>query len=198
MRCYRSGNSKLGAICYGHNASVRSGQRSTGSLTSYRRSGWRPVAEKRLDEAEIGRYPDGEVTVEVRENVHGGDCFVLWPICTPLNAHPTELLMDALREPSVDSLPANADPGNLRRSDWKNAEPARILRVLAVKVKQQLGRRHPDEGGTCNIREPMLVITHSPEAHRQGSRIGRHCRIPRVVEILTYSRGDCEQECRIL
>jgi phosphoribosylpyrophosphate synthetase len=30
-----------------------------------------------LDEAEIGRFPDGEVTVEVRENVHGGDCFVL-------------------------------------------------------------------------------------------------------------------------
>ena len=52
----------------------------------------------RLGEAEVGRFPDGEVMVEVRENVRGGDCFVLQSICTPPNDNLMELLllMDAL------------------------------------------------------------------------------------------------------
>src|SRR5208282_5548142 len=39
----------------------------------------------RLGAAEVGRFPDGEVLVEIRENVRGGDCFVMQSICTPPN-----------------------------------------------------------------------------------------------------------------
>ena len=37
----------------------------------------REVAEHlgvKLGEVEVGRFPDGEVMVEVRQNVRGGDC----------------------------------------------------------------------------------------------------------------------------
>jgi ribose-phosphate pyrophosphokinase len=47
----------------------------------------------RLGQAEVGRFPDGEVMVEVRENVRGGDCFVLQSICTPPNDNLMELLL---------------------------------------------------------------------------------------------------------
>src|SRR6202048_3705443 len=62
----------------------------------------------RLGEAEVGRFPDGEVLVEVRENVRGGDCFVLQSICTPPNDNLMELLllMDALRRASAKRISA--------------------------------------------------------------------------------------------
>ena len=61
-----------------------------------------------LGEAEVGRFPDGEVMVEVRENVRGGDCFVLQSICTPPNDNLMELLllMDALRRASAKRITA--------------------------------------------------------------------------------------------
>ncbi len=64
----------------------------------------------RLGEAEVGRFPDGEVMVEVRENVRGGDCFVLQSICTPPNDNLMELLllMDALRRASAKRIRISA------------------------------------------------------------------------------------------
>jgi ribose-phosphate pyrophosphokinase len=37
--------------------------------------------EVRLCDADVGHFPDGEVMVEVRENVRGGDCFVIQSTC---------------------------------------------------------------------------------------------------------------------
>src|SRR5439155_13564499 len=45
-----------------------------------------------LGQAEIGRFSDGEVQVEITENVRGGDVFVIQSICTPGNDHLMELL----------------------------------------------------------------------------------------------------------
>ena len=56
-----------------------------------------------LGQADVSRFPDGEVMVEVRENVRGGDCFVLQSTCSPPNDNLMELLllMDALRRASA-------------------------------------------------------------------------------------------------
>ena len=53
----------------------------------------------KMGEAEVGRFPDGEVMIEIRENVRGGDCFIIQSICTPPNENLMELILltDALR-----------------------------------------------------------------------------------------------------
>ena len=61
----------------------------------------------RLGAAEVGRFPDGEVLVEIRENVRGGDCFVLQSICTPPNDNLMELLLSWMR---CAAPPPNASP----------------------------------------------------------------------------------------
>ncbi|HEV8102958.1 MAG TPA: ribose-phosphate pyrophosphokinase-like domain-containing protein, partial [Gaiellaceae bacterium] len=38
-----------------------------------------------LGAAEVGRFSDGEVQVEITENVRGGDVFVIQATCTPTN-----------------------------------------------------------------------------------------------------------------
>ncbi|MGH7249178.1 MAG: ribose-phosphate pyrophosphokinase, partial [Pseudomonadota bacterium] len=62
----------------------------------------------KLGELEVGRFPDGEVMVEVRENVRGGDCFVIQSVCTPPNENLMELLLltDALRRASAKRITA--------------------------------------------------------------------------------------------
>src|SRR5208282_2041708 len=62
----------------------------------------------RLGEAEVARFPDGEVMVEIRENVRGGDCFVIQSTCSPPNDNLMELLliMDALRRASAKRITA--------------------------------------------------------------------------------------------
>ena len=49
--------------------------------------------------ASVGRFSDGEVTVELMENVRGRDVFVVQPTCPPANENLMELLVmvDACR-----------------------------------------------------------------------------------------------------
>jgi ribose-phosphate pyrophosphokinase len=46
-----------------------------------------------LGSAEIGRFSDGEVQVEITENVRGGDVFVIQSTCRPTNDNLMELLL---------------------------------------------------------------------------------------------------------
>ncbi|MEO8441176.1 MAG: ribose-phosphate pyrophosphokinase-like domain-containing protein, partial [Betaproteobacteria bacterium] len=52
-----------------------------------------------LGKAKVGRFSDGEVMVEVLENVRGKDVFVLQSICSPPNDNLMEVLVlvDALK-----------------------------------------------------------------------------------------------------
>ena len=56
-----------------------------------------------LGRAKVGRFSDGEVMVEILENVRGKDVFVLQSTCTPTNDNLMELLImiDALRRASA-------------------------------------------------------------------------------------------------
>jgi ribose-phosphate pyrophosphokinase len=97
----------------------------------------REVAEHlsvRLAEAEVGRFPDGEVLVEVRENVRGGDCFVIQSICTPPNENLMELLlmMDALRRASAKRITAVIPYMGYARQDRKVAPRVPISAKLVA------------------------------------------------------------------
>ena len=61
-----------------------------------------------LGRAHVGRFSDGEVTVELMENVRGRDVFVVQPTSPPANDHLMELLVmvDACRRASAGRITA--------------------------------------------------------------------------------------------
>lgn len=56
-----------------------------------------------LGKAEIGRFSDGEISVEITENVRGKDIFIIQPTCAPTNDNLMEMMVmvDALRRSSA-------------------------------------------------------------------------------------------------
>ncbi len=61
-----------------------------------------------LGAAEVGRFSDGEVTVEIRQNVRARDVFVVQSTCAPTNENLMELLImvDALKRASAERISA--------------------------------------------------------------------------------------------
>ena len=61
-----------------------------------------------LGSATVGRFSDGEVNVELLENVRGKDVFILQPTCSPTNDNLMELLVlvDALKRASAGRITA--------------------------------------------------------------------------------------------
>ena len=61
-----------------------------------------------LGKAVVGHFSDGEVMVEILENVRGKNVFIVQPTCAPTNDHLMELLVmvDALRRSSARSVTA--------------------------------------------------------------------------------------------
>src|SRR6202522_4419061 len=88
----------------------------------------------KMGEAEVGPFPDGEVMVEVRDNVRGGDCFVLQSTCTPPNENLMELLliMDALRRASAGRITAVIPYFGYARQDRKVAPRVPISAKLVA------------------------------------------------------------------
>ena len=58
--------------------------------------------------AHVGRFSDGEVTVEIQQNVRARDVFIVQPTCAPTNEHLMELLLmaDALKRASARRITA--------------------------------------------------------------------------------------------
>jgi ribose-phosphate pyrophosphokinase len=90
--------------------------------------------EVKLGQVEVGRFPDGEVMVEVRENVRGGDCFVIQSTCSPPNENLMELLllMDALRRASAKRITAVIPYFGYARQDRKVAPRVPISAKLVA------------------------------------------------------------------
>ena len=61
-----------------------------------------------LGKITAGNFSDGEVMVEVNENVRGRDIYIMQPICAPTNDNLMELLVisDALRRASAERITA--------------------------------------------------------------------------------------------
>jgi ribose-phosphate pyrophosphokinase len=61
-----------------------------------------------LGQASVGRFSDGEVTVEIRQNVRARDVFVVQPTCSPTNENLMELLImvDAMKRASARRITA--------------------------------------------------------------------------------------------
>nr|WP_221188376.1 ribose-phosphate pyrophosphokinase [Halomonas cerina] len=64
--------------------------------------------DNRLGNATVGQFSDGEVAVEINENVRGKDVFLLQSTCAPTNDNLMELILmvDALRRASATRITA--------------------------------------------------------------------------------------------
>src|SRR3990167_7339153 len=61
-----------------------------------------------LGQATVSKFSDGEINVEIIENVRGKDVFIIQPTCAPTNDNLMELIVmaDALRRASASRITA--------------------------------------------------------------------------------------------
>ena len=73
----------------------------------------------RLGRAKVGRFSDGEVMVEILENVRGRDVFLLQSICSPTNDNLMEMLVmvDSLKRASAGRVTATIPYMGYARQD---------------------------------------------------------------------------------
>ena len=101
----------------------------------------RVVNELRIDlgRADIGRFSDGEVNVEIHENVRGCDAFILQSTCAPTNDNIMELVImaDAIRRASAHRVTAVIPYYGYARQD-RRPRSARVP-ISAKVVADMLG-----------------------------------------------------------
>jgi ribose-phosphate pyrophosphokinase len=86
-----------------------------------------------LGNAVIGKFSDGEITVELNENVRGKDVFIIQPTCSPTNDSIMELLLtaDALHRASANRITAVVPYFGYARQD-RRVRSARV--AISAKV----------------------------------------------------------------
>lgn len=102
-----------------------------------------PLAEKictglniPLGRAHVKKFSDGEIQVEIEENVRGMDVFVVQSTCTPVNSYLMELLimMDAIKRASAERITAVIPYYGYARQDRKVAPRVPITAKLVADI----------------------------------------------------------------
>ena len=90
-----------------------------------------------LGRATVGRFSDGEITVEIQEHVRGKDVFILQSTCAPANENLMELLVmvDALKRASAARITAAIPYFGYSRQD-RRVRSARV--PIAAKLVADL------------------------------------------------------------
>ena len=89
-----------------------------------------------LGRADVTHFSDGEIYVEIGENVRGVNCFVVQPTCSPPNQSLMELLImiDALKRASAGSIVAIIPYFGYARQDRKSKPRTPITAKLAANL----------------------------------------------------------------
>jgi ribose-phosphate pyrophosphokinase len=96
-----------------------------------------------LSKAEVRRFSDGEIFVEIGENVRGRDVFVIQPTCPPVNDNLMELMIivDALRRASSRRITAVLPYYGYARQDRKVAPRVPITAKVVAEMLMVVGVR---------------------------------------------------------
>ena len=92
-----------------------------------------------LADAHVGRFPDGEIDIKINDDLRGADCFVLQPLCPPVNENWIELLLllDCLRRASAGRVTAVMPYYGYARKDRKDEGRVPIsAKVVANTISQ--------------------------------------------------------------
>lgn len=94
-----------------------------------------------MGKADVKRFADGEVWIEIEENVRGMDAFVIQPTSNPANENLMELLMmiDALKRASADRITAVIPYYGYARQDRKVAPRTPISAKLVADLLTAAG-----------------------------------------------------------
>lgn len=89
-----------------------------------------------LGEALVEVFPDGELLVELKEDVRGRDCFVVLSTCSPVNDNLMELLIyaDSLRRASAKRITAVIPYFGYARQDRKDKGRTPITAKLVANI----------------------------------------------------------------
>ncbi len=96
-----------------------------------------------LSEAEVRQFSDGEICVEIKDNVRGADVFVVQPTCIPVNDNLMELviMVDALRRSSARRITAVLPYYGYARQDKKVAPRVPITAKVVAEMLMAVGVR---------------------------------------------------------
>jgi len=94
-----------------------------------------------LGEASVKTFSDGEIYLQIQENVRGADVFVVQPTCTPVDRNLLELLLmiDALKRASADRITAVLPYYGYARQDRKDKPRVPISAKLVASLMETAG-----------------------------------------------------------
>jgi len=94
-----------------------------------------------LGKASIRQFADGEIYLQIQENVRGTDVFVVQPTCTPVDRHLMELLLmiDALKRSSAERITAVLPYYGYARQDRKDKPRVPISAKLVASLIERAG-----------------------------------------------------------
>jgi len=94
-----------------------------------------------IGRCEVGKFSDGEIQIEIAENVRGRDVFLVQSTSTPVNDHLMELLImiDAARRASAASITAVVPYFGYARQDRKDKPRVPISAKLVANILSAAG-----------------------------------------------------------
>src|SRR5690554_6811654 len=100
----------------------------------------------KLGSADVGRFSDGEISVQINENVRGSDVFIIQSTCAPTNDNLMELIVmvDALRRASAGRITAVIPYFGYARQD-------RRVRSARVPITPKVGADFPSSVGVDRV-----------------------------------------------
>jgi ribose-phosphate pyrophosphokinase len=94
-----------------------------------------------MGQIKLKRFSDGEINLQLLENVRGADCFVVQPTCSPVEFHLMEVLcmMDALKRSSAERITAVVPYYGYGRQDRKDKPRVPISAKLVASLLETAG-----------------------------------------------------------
>src|SRR6202051_4325040 len=89
----------------------------------------------------LKKFSDGEINLQILENVRGADCFVVQPTCAPVEFHLMEIfcMMDALKRSSAERITAVIPYYGYGRQDRKDKPRVPISAKLVASLLEEAG-----------------------------------------------------------
>ena len=113
------------------------------------------ILDQPMCNADVGRFPDGEIDVKVNEDMRGRDVFILQPTCPPVNENLLELLtlIDCCKRSSVGRITAVMPYFGYARKDRKDEGRVPITAKLVANMLTVAG---VDRVLTMDLHAPQI------------------------------------------